>query len=71
VWLPEAPWVRDWLAEVLQFPSGPYADRADCLSYAAILAHRQGVREPTPDPLPAEQERLRMAHEFLWRMSDE
>jgi phage terminase large subunit-like protein len=36
VWLPEAPWVRDRLAEVLRFPSGPYADRADCLSSAAI-----------------------------------
>jgi hypothetical protein len=71
VWLPEAPRVRDWLPEVLQFPSGPYADRADCLSYAAILAHRQGTREPTKAPLPAEQERLKRMHDFLWTIKDE
>lgn len=50
VWLPNAPFVADWLAEVVGFPNTTHDDVTDCLSMAATLSARyQGEAQPEPD----------------------
>ena len=58
VWLPKAAWVDDWISEVVSFPHSAFDDRVDALSYAAILAAKESIREVPGDPESAE-ERLR------------
>jgi len=41
-----APWVRDFIDEVLSFPIGAHDDQADCLSYAVEVARTMGGALP-------------------------
>ena len=48
VYLPEsAPWLADFVAELLSFPHGTHDDQVDCLAYAAIEVQRFG---PAAEP---------------------
>lgn len=41
-----APWLGDWIEELLYFPKGTHDDQVDCLSYAAIEVQRYGGASP-------------------------
>jgi predicted phage terminase large subunit-like protein len=47
----QAPWLRDYVSELLQFPSGAHDDQVDATTMALAWAHQQGFAQQTDTKL--------------------